>query len=316
MTGRKTEGLPKRQRRSVDGVLLLDKPVGVTSNGALQRVKWLFRARKAGHTGSLDPLASGMLPICLGQATKVSAYLLDADKSYRVTARFGIRTDTADADGTVIEESDINTIARTALETALIRLTGKIEQVPPMYSALKKDGKRLYELARQGIEVEREARPVTIHRLTIERFDPQAPVLRVECSKGTYVRTLVEDLAAELGTCGHVAALRRLSVGPFVNTGLVTMEQVEAAAAAGDDALDALLVPADSALSNWPAVDLNREQAWYVCQGNPVQVGRSPRAGFCRIYDDRARFLGVGEALLDGRIAPKRLFVASEPAVG
>lgn len=309
MTRRKAEGLPKARRRSVDGVLLLDKPAGITSNAALQRVKRLFRARKAGHTGSLDPLATGMLPICLGQATKVSAYLLDADKTYRVTARFGIRTDTADADGAVIEQADIDAFGREALESALDRLTGEIKQVPPMYSALKKDGKRLYELAREGLEVDREARPVTIHSLTIEQYDARAPVLRVECSKGTYVRTLVEDLADGLGTCGHVAALRRLSVGPFDEPGLVSMAQVEAAAGVGDQALDALLVPADSALSDWPAVGLNREQAWYVCRGNPVQVGHSPRAGFCRIYDDRARFIGVGEALRDGRIAPKRLFV-------
>ena len=191
----KTEGLPRRERRSVDGLLLLDKPVGLTSNAALQRVKRLFRASKAGHTGSLDPLASGMLPLCFGQATKVSAWLLDADKTYRVTARFGTQTDTADADGTVVSESQIRTVEREALESALDKLTGDISQVPPMYSALKKDGKRLYELARQGIEVDRPARPVTIRSLDIERFDPGAPVIRVTCSKGTYIRTLVEDLA-------------------------------------------------------------------------------------------------------------------------
>jgi tRNA pseudouridine55 synthase len=316
MNQHKTEGLPRRERRPVDGLLLLDKPVGLTSNAALQRVKRLFRAGKAGHTGSLDPLASGMLPLCFGQATKVSAYLLDADKTYRVTARFGTQTDTADADGTVVAESPVTTVEREALEQALDRLTGDISQVPPMYSALKKDGIRLYELARQGIEVDRPARPVTIRSLDIEEFDPGAPVIRVACSKGTYVRTLVEDLAGMLGTVGHVAALRRLTVEPFAEAQLVTMAQVEAAAETGGEALDGLLIPIDSALVVLPAVNLNREQAWYMRHGNPVQVARPPQAGFCRIYDEQARFVGVGEALKDGRIAPKRLFITPESAAG
>ena len=316
MNQRKSAGLPKSERRLVDGLLLLDKPVGITSNAALQRAKRLFRARKAGHTGSLDPLASGMLPLCFGQGTKVSAYLLDADKTYRVTAQFGAQTDTGDADGTVVAESKVKTVEREALEQALDRLTGDILQVPPMYSALKKDGKRLYELARQGIVVDRPARPVTIRSLDIEAFDPGAPVIRVQCSKGTYVRTLVEDLAGILGTLGHVTALRRLTVEPFAEDQLVTMEQVEAAAAAGCEALDALLIPIDSALIAFPAVNLNREQSWYVRQGNPVQVVSTPQTGFCRIYDEQARFVGVGEALRDGRIAPKRLFVTPGRAAG
>jgi len=312
----KKPGLPRRERRVVDGMLLLDKPVGITSNAALQRVKRIYRAEKAGHTGSLDPLASGMLPLCFGQGTKVCAYLLDADKTYRVTARFGIKTDTGDADGTVVAESKIRTIDNDALLQALQELTGDIKQVPPMYSALKKDGKRLYELARQGLEVDRPARPVTIHALELEQFDPGAPVLRVECSKGTYVRTLVEDLAAILGTLGHVTALRRLSVEPFAEAQLVTAEQIETAAGIGDAALEALLIPADTALTAYPEVTLNREQAFYVRRGNPVQVVRAPAAGYCRIYDDQARFVGVGEVLADGRIAPKRLFVATDTAIG
>ena len=316
MNQRKTEGLPRRERRTVDGLLLLDKPVGMTSNAALQRVKRLSRARKAGHTGSLDPLADGMLPLCFGQATKVSAFLLGADKTYRVRARFGTKTDTGDADGTVVAESEVATVEREQLQQALVSLTGDIEQVPPMYSALKKDGTRLYELARQGIEVDRPARPVTIRSLEIEAFDPAEPVLRVECSKGTYVRTFVEDLAAKLGTVGHVAALRRLEVEPFTEAQLVTMETIEAAAETGDAAFDRLMIPVDSALVAFPAVTLNREQSFYVRQGNPVQVARSPRVGTCRIYDDQARFVGVGEALTDGRIAPKRLFVTPNPVTG
>ncbi len=300
----------RRERRSVDGMLLLDKPIGLTSNAALQRVKYLYRARKAGHTGSLDPLATGMLPLCFGQATKVSAFLLDADKTYLVRVRFGVRTDTGDADGAIIEQSKIRTVEREALAQALEGLTGDIQQVPPMYSALKKDGKRLYELARQGIEVDRPPRPVTIHSFTVEEHDPGAPVLRVECSKGTYIRTLAEDLAGLLGTVAHVIELRRLNVGPFSMEQLVTMEQIEAAAEAGDEALDGLLMACDSALVTFPAVNLNQEQSWYLSRGNPVQVAHAPAAGYCRIYNDQARFVGVGEVHRNGRIAPKRLFIA------
>jgi len=316
MNAQKTRGLPRQERRTVDGLLLLDKPVGLTSNTALQQVKRLFRAKKAGHTGSLDPLASGMLPICFGQATKVSAYLLEADKIYRVKASFGLQTDTADADGTVIAESEIRTVEREALEQAMDRMTGEILQVPPMYSALRQDGTRLYELARQGITIDRPARAITIRSLEIEAFDPAAPVLRVACSKGTYIRTLVEDLAGMLGTVGHVAALRRLAVEPFTRSRLVTMEQVEEAARAGDGSLDALLIPVDAALVALPAINLNQEQSWSLRHGNPVRVGQSPGAGYCRIYDEQARFVGVGEALRDGRIAPKRLFVAPESMAG
>ncbi len=312
----KTTGLPKRERRTVDGLLLLDKPTGMTSNAVLQRVKRLCRARKAGHTGSLDPLASGMLPLCFGQGTKVSAYLLDADKTYRVTARFGTQTDTADADGTVIAESPVKTIERDALERALDKLTGEIEQVPPMYSALKKDGKRLYELARQGIEVDRPPRPVTIHSLAIEEFDSGAPVLRVRCSKGTYVRTLVEDLAKSLGTLGHVAELRRLTVQPFSEEQLVTVEQVETAIEASEEAFAELMLPVDSALVGFESVSLNPEQSGALMQGKTVRVIPSPSVGFCRIYDQQVRFLGIGEILADGVIAPKRLFVTPHPVDG
>lgn len=293
----------------VDGLVLLDKPIGLTSNAALQTVRRLFRARKAGHTGSLDPLASGMLPLCFGQATKLSAYLLDANKTYRVTAKFGARTDTADADGQVIEEAAIKAVDRAALEHAMSALRGDILQVPPMYSALKKDGRRLYELAREGQEVEREARPVTIHELEIESWDPEEPVLRVRCSKGTYVRTLVEDIAAAAGTLGHVVALRRLSVDPFPEDGLVTIEELEAAAGRGEAELDRYLRPIDEAIADWPAVHLNRDQAYYVQRGNPVHAQAAGEAGLVRLYDGSRRFLGVGEVLRDGRLAPKRLFV-------
>jgi tRNA pseudouridine55 synthase len=303
-----TMATEKIRRRTVDGVLLLDKPTGRTSNSVLQQVKRIYRARKAGHTGSLDPLASGMLPVCLGQATKLSSYLLSADKVYRVTARFGARTDTADADGQIVEESPVVEVSEDALKAVLDDFCGEIQQVPPMYSALKQDGKRLYELARQGLEVHREPRTVRIHALDIESFDPHEPSIRVQCSKGTYVRTLVEDIAKALGTLGHVIALRRLSVYPFEEGHLIDMEALEAAAEVGTDAMDGLLLPVDQAIADWPAVYLDTEAADYLRQGNSVNASRGVDSGLVRLYDDSQSFLGIGEVMLDGRIAPKRLF--------
>jgi tRNA pseudouridine55 synthase len=295
-------------RRPVDGILLLDKPIGLTSNRALQQVKRRYRARKAGHTGSLDPLASGMLPICFGQATKVSAFLLDAAKAYTVQAHWGRRTDTADADGQTLEESSVSEVTRDTLEQALELFTGEIEQIPPMYSALKHGGRRLYQLARAGQTVDRPARSVQIHELSIEQFDNCRPVLRVRCSKGTYVRTLVEDLAAACGTLGYVAGLRRLWVEPFVRSSMVTMEQLEAA---GDEAaLDRLLMPVDAAIADWASLELGADQAYYLSHGHPVTAvcqGLAP--GRVRLYGPEARFLGIGEILGDGRVAPRRLFV-------
>lgn len=299
----------RKERRAVDGLLLLDKPTGMTSNAALQRVKRLFNARKAGHTGSLDPLASGLLPVCLGQATKLSAFLLDAEKTYVVTARIGTRTDTADADGTVVEQSDVTAVSEAQLQTAMADFRGEIEQVPPMYSALKHRGRRLYELARSGVEVEREPRRVVIHELEIVSFDPVNPVLRVRCSKGTYVRTLVEDLARACGTLGHVAALRRTGVGAFTADQLLSLEAIEAASAAGQTALDALLRPMDEAIADWPAVELGAHEAFYLRQGHAVTGAGGGLTGRVRLYGEGRRFLGVGEALGDGRVAPRRLLV-------
>lgn len=297
-------------KRAVNGVLLLDKPTGVTSNGALQRVKRLFRAKKAGHTGSLDPLASGLLPLCLGEATKMSAWLLDADKVYEVGCRFGARTDTADADGAVIETRTVPEIRPDALDAALAGLTGEIEQVPPMYSALKHQGKRLYELARAGVEVERPPRTVTIHALEPMGWGADHTLgLRVRCSKGTYVRTLVEDVAAALGTVAHVAWLRRTEAGPYrLDGGARTLDELDALAAAGDDAaLDAALLPIDSALSDRPRVDLGADAAWYLRHGQPVIVSKAPLDTLLRLYGPDERFLGVGFVQDDGRVAPKRL---------
>lgn len=297
------------ERRIVNGLVLLDKPTGLTSNAALQRVKRLFRARKAGHTGSLDPMATGMLPICMGHATKISAYLLDADKQYQTTAHFGLRTDTADADGQVIEESGITEVPREALETALEQFRGEILQIPPMYSALKQNGKRLYELAREGKEVVREARKLTIHSLEIDQYDPQRPVMTVLCSKGTYIRTLVEDIAAAAGTIGHVAQLRRLTVSPFNEAAMVSMESLEQAAEQGDGALHEFLLPVDQAISNWPAVNLGSSESCHLLQGNPVSSSQTQEPGLVRLYGQSEDFLGIGEVLADGRVAPRRLFV-------
>ena len=295
-------------KRTVDGLLPLDKPTGLTSNRVLQQVKRLFGARKAGHTGSLDPLASGMLPICFGQATKLSGYLLGADKTYLVTAKFGAKTDTADADGRIIAGSVREEVRRDELEEALQAYRGEIQQIPPMYSALKINGKRLYELAREGKAVPREPRTVRIHALTVEKFDLREPVLRVRCSKGTYIRTLVEDIAETAGTLGHVIALRRLSVYPFGVGDLVSMDELLAAAEGGLEALDRFLLPLDQAIADWPAVYLNKEESYYLRQGHSVNASPGPEAGLVRLYDGRRLFLGIGEVMVDGRIAPKRLF--------
>ena len=294
-------------KRDVHGVLLLDKPVGRTSNDALQKAKRLFAAKKAGHTGSLDPLASGMLPLCFGEATKVSGFLLDADKYYAVTCKLGARTATADAEGAVVETKPVPRLDAGLIAKALDRFRGEIRQVPPMYSALRHQGQRLYDLAREGIEVPREPRAVTIHELLLKGQSADTLDLEVRCSKGTYIRTLVEDLAEALGTCAHVTVLRRLAVGPFglgsTMHGLAELEQV---AQGGPAALDALLLPVDSAVAHWPKAELAGDAAWYFAKGQPVFVPGAPTAGRLRVYSAR-RFLGVGEIQSDGRLAPKRL---------
>ncbi|WP_440996938.1 tRNA pseudouridine(55) synthase TruB [Arhodomonas sp. SL1] len=298
----------RRRGRNVDGILLLDKPRGVTSNQALQRVRRLLDARKAGHTGSLDPLATGMLPLCFGEATKVSGFLLDADKRYRVTARFGAVTDTGDAEGAVIETRPVSELTAEALEAVLPRFQGDIEQVPPMYSALKQQGRRLYDLAREGTEVERQPREVTIHELTVVDVAGEEATFEVACSKGTYVRTLIADIGDALGPGAHVSALRRTALGPFRDVGaLVSMDTMEAAVEeGGPQAAEGLLRPMEEALEAWPDVRLGRDLAFYVRQGQPVWVPQAPASGWVRLFADEG-FIGMGVVLEDGRIAPKRL---------
>lgn len=299
----------KRILMPVNGILLLDKPSGITSNRALQLVKRLYGARKAGHTGSLDPLATGMLPLCFGQATKASHWLLDADKVYVAEAAIGVRTDTGDMDGQAVEFSPVRQISREMLEAAVAIHRGPIQQVPPMYSALKKDGKRLYQLAREGKEVDRVARAVQIYELEIVRFDPERPVLRVRCSKGTYIRTLIETIALAMGTVAHVVALRRTSLGPFPENRMVKIGQLEGLA--GDTvALQQLLLPVDSGLQAMLAVTLTADEAFYFRHGHAVGHACPGISGLVRVYDHAAAFLGVGEVQADGRCAPRRLFAS------
>jgi tRNA pseudouridine55 synthase len=299
----------RKQGRDVNGILLLDKPHGISSNHALQRIKRLFDAAKAGHTGSLDPLATGLLPLCLGYTTKFSAFLLDADKRYRVTVRLGVTTSTADAEGEITATAPTDGVTEAALREVIGRYIGSIEQLPPMYSAVKHQGQRLYKLAREGKEVERTPRTIQIYALDLVRFDLPEIELDVHCSKGTYVRTLAEDIGAGLGCGGHVSALRRTGVGPYVEGGIrfVSVDDVEAAAEQGIEAMDALLLPLDTALDHCPALRLSADAAFYLGQGQPVLVPQSPTEGTVRLYDQSERFVGVGVILDDGRVQPKRL---------
>jgi len=292
-------------RRSVDGILVLDKPPGMTSNAALQHVKRLYRAAKAGHTGALDPLATGVLPICLGQATKLSGYLLDADKRYRVRAAVGAGTATGDAEGEITRRSDASLLSRAQLEAALPAFTGEIRQRPPMYSALKRDGKPLYELARAGVEVEREPRPVRIDELRLTAFEPGAFELDVRCSKGTYVRTLVEDLAGAAGQCAHVASLRRIEAGPFGEADMVSAPALERAAEQGDAALGALLLPSLAGLASWQKVELDDASAQRMARGQAVQAAAGT-AGLVAVTSGAGILLGIAEQAADGRLTPRR----------
>lgn len=305
--------MARRRGRRVDGILVLDKPAGLTSNRALQRAKQLFRAAKAGHTGSLDPLATGVLPLCFGEATKVSQYLLEADKVYDSTFLLGVDTTTGDAEGETRRESDASALTAARLEAALADFRGEIEQIPSMYSAIKYRGRPLYELARQGVELERRARRVTIHRLQLLAFRPgtRAEVdLRIACSKGTYVRSLAEDLGRELGCGGHVSRLRRLQSGPFGLGQSVTLDALEALRDGPDPgALDRLLLPAEQALANLPLVTLSESAGFYLRQGQAVLVPNAPCDGMVRVAAASGELLGIGEILDDGRVAPRRLMV-------
>lgn len=301
----------RRRGRPINGILVLDKPRGRTSNAVLQAVKAIYFAAKAGHTGSLDPLATGVLPICFGEATKFSHYLLNADKAYRVTVAFGERTDTGDAEGDVIERRDASGLRESEVESALAGFRGEIEQIPSMYSAIKKDGTPLYELARKGIEIERESRRVSVYENRMEAFrDGERPEadLYIHCSKGTYIRSIAEDLGARLGCGGHVSALRRVAAGPFAESRAIPLAALEAMKQRDAFAeMDAQLLPVNTALEHLPRVVLGESAGFFLRQGQPVLVPRAPTEGTVSLHLEDGAFLGVGEILDDGRVAPRRL---------
>ncbi|HEC20259.1 MAG TPA: tRNA pseudouridine(55) synthase TruB [Gammaproteobacteria bacterium] len=294
--------------RNVNGVLLLDKPTGITSNAALQKVKRLFNANKAGHTGSLDPLASGLLPICLGEATKISGFLLSADKEYHAVCKLGVTTDSGDADGEVRETRPVGGISVAEVQEVLEGFLGQSQQTPPMHSAIKRNGQPLYKLAREGVEVAREPREITIHSLDLIRLEGDELELAVRCTKGTYIRVLAEDIGEALGCGAHVSALRRTGVGALHDQPIHTLEELQAVdAEGGPAALDALLLPMESTLPDWPQVRLSEDASFYLCQGQPVFVPQLKDRGWVRLYAGNERFLGLGTVLDDGRVAPKRL---------
>ena len=298
----------RKSGRDINGILLFDKPSGMSSNAVLQRVKRIFNARKAGHTGSLDPLATGLLPICLGEATKMSGFLLDADKHYQTTIKLGVKTTTADAEGEVMLTREVGNYSEDELELVLAEFLGDIEQTPPMYSALKKDGQPLYKLARQGIEVERKVRHISIYSIEVLAAEGDLLELDVHCSKGTYIRTLAEDIGERLGCGAHVTVLRRLGVGPFSGEKMITPAQLENIAEEGGlKALDQLLLPMETALVNWPEVRLSQDVAYFLKRGQAVQVPQAPREGLVKLFAEENVFLGVGYIMDDGRVAPRRL---------
>ena len=300
-------------KRAVDGILLLDKPIGMTSNKALQIVKRCFNARKAGHTGSLDPLASGMLPICLGQATKFSQYLLESDKHYHVICKLGITTTTGDVEGEIVESNIVEGFTNQRINEVLSSFQGNIEQIPSMYSAIKHNGQPLYKLARKGITVERKARIITIFKLSLIEYKQDILELDVVCSKGTYIRTLVEDIGKELGCGAHVTALRRLSSGSYCSEQMVDLQTVQSLVDSSDytqmiSFMDKLLLPIESMFTGWQEVYLSDPAIYYLRQGQAIIYPyKNLIKGKVNLLTKEGKFLGVGEILDDGKVAPHRL---------
>jgi tRNA pseudouridine55 synthase len=309
----------KRKGRAINGVLLLDKPYDMSSNNALQRVKHIYFAQKAGHTGALDPLATGMLPICLGEGTKFSQFLLDTDKTYQVTAKLGVRTTTSDADGEVVSEKSVDVSAE-QLTIALDSFRGTTQQIPSMYSALKYQGQPLYKYAREGIEVPRESRNIRVFRLDLLRFEGDEVDLNIHVSKGTYIRTIIDDLGELLGCGAHVSHLRRSAVGNYPTEKMVTIKTLETllAQAVAEDIppsvyLDDLLLPMTTACDGIPAVFVDDMSANFLRHGNPVQCSNAPVNGLVQVFIgddvDTGEFIGVGEIDDDGLVNPKRITV-------
>jgi tRNA pseudouridine55 synthase len=293
----------KRIKRNVNGVLLLDKPLGFSSNQALQKVKWLFSAAKAGHTGTLDPLATGLLPICLGEATKFAQYVTDADKTYIATIKLGATTTTGDAEGEVLTTSTVN-ISKVQFVETCQQFVGDISQLPPMYSALKHEGKPLYEYAREGVNIGRQPRLISIKNITLNEFLKDVAKITVTCSKGTYIRTLAEDIGAKLGCGAHLIGLRRTETAGYLLSQALTLEELEAMTI---EAREAQLLTVDSAIAYLPKVTLNADAAYFVLQGQAVWMAGKIPSGDLRLYDDNNAFLGLGFLQEDGKIAPKRL---------
>ena len=293
--------------RDLNGLLLLDKSSGESSNRALQKVKALFNANKAGHTGTLDPLATGLLIICFGRATKISDFLLNADKQYRVTFKLGIKTSSGDIDGEVLEQCDTSSITQEQIEQAAAKLTGDIEQTPPMISALKYQGKRLYELARKGIVVDRNPRNVTIHNFELIDQQHDHVTMHVTCSKGTYVRTLVEDLGEILACGAHVTALRRTALGPFIAPVMYKIDEIEQLAKKGGCSLDKVLLPTEEAIKEYPAVSIDEAMMLDIEHGRPIQIVELSMHEKVRIYDEEMQFYGVASLNEQGKTAVKRL---------
>jgi len=303
-------GRRNKKGRDITGIVVVDKPSGRSSNHVLQQVKRLFDAKKAGHTGSLDPLATGLLPICLGEATKVSSYLLDADKRYQVTCQLGVLTDSGDSDGNVIETNTVAEFTQQQLATIVSKFIGQQQQVPPMYSALKHQGQPLYKLARQGIVVERKSRQITLYDIQILACTTDTFTLDVTCSKGTYIRTLVEDISRELGCGGHVTMLRRIEVAGYQEAQSISVEQLDILAQQeGIEALDKCLLPTEDALPDWPAIDVSDEMVTALRYGQSVQVEHAFERANVRLFDQEKSFLGLGEMSETGLVAPKRVFV-------
>ena len=300
----------KRQKgRNINGIVVLDKAVGCSSNAALQEVKKIFEANKAGHTGSLDPLATGVLPLCLGEATKVSQFLLDSDKCYRARIRLGIRTDSGDSEGNVIEELTEFHVKRRDVEKALKKFEGEIEQLPPMYSALKVNGVPLYKLARKGLEVERSLRKVSIYHIELLDFAENIIEIEIACSKGTYIRTIADDLGQDLGCGAHIIALRRTQAGVFTEEDCISAaELIELKESDGLDMIDQYLIPMDKAVLDLPEVKLPSITASYVKNGQAVLVRHLPEEGLVRMYEEE-QFIGIGCIDDDGKVAPRRLIV-------
>jgi len=303
--------LAKRKKgRSIDGIVILDKAIGISSNRALQEVKRIYDAQKAGHTGSLDPLATGVLPLCLGEATKVSQFLLDSDKAYRARVKLGVRTDSGDSEGNVLESCADFQVTRQQVEAALKRFEGEIEQVPPMHSALKVNGVPLYKMARKGQTIEREARQITIFSIELTAFEGDEIELEIACSKGTYIRTIADDLGQALGCGAHIIALRRTQAGAFTEADCVTTQAlVEECANGGLSAIDQHLIPMDMAIADLPEVVLPSITASFIKNGQPVLVRHLPEEGLVRLYEEE-QFIGIGCIDDDGKVAPRRLIVA------